>query len=338
MSTSGKPVVALVGTDSLRGKEIKNLLSDRSFPFKNIEFFDPGVEEEYSKLTQFREEPKVINNLSDEALKEMDLVFLAADKRTNRRFGRLAASQKFHAIDLSEAFVGDNEVPTIVAGINDGLVRKNKPALVANPHPATIILTPILHVINKEFGVVRAIVFVLQPVSAFEEQGIEELANQSFDLLSSAAISKKVFKAQIAFNLLSQIKPVDECGLSEAERQIMKEVREILEDKLFPISLSLIQAPVFHSYSMMMYLELRKDTSISALADKFKQSAQFKFSSPSMSCPVSSVSVAGKDKIFIGQLKEDESVPNGYWLWTAADNLIRGSALNAYEIARHIFA
>lgn len=338
MSKTGKPTIALVGTDSLRGKEIKKLLSNRSFPFKDIEFFDPGVEEEYSKLTQFRDEPKVINGLSDDALKEMDLVFLAADRKTNLKFGRLAASQKFHAIDLCESFSEDGKVPTVVAGINDDLVCKNKPALVANPHPATIILAHVLHVIKEKFGVVKAIAVVLQPVSAFEEQGIEELASQSFDLLGSASISKKVFKAQIAFNLLSQIKPIDECGFSEVERQIVKEVQEVLNVEEFPISLSLVQAPVFHGYSMMMYLELKKDTSISAFADEFKKSCQFKFSSPSLSCPVSSVSVAGKDEIFIGQLKKDESIPNGYWLWTAADNLTRGSALNAYEIARNIFA
>ena len=164
------------------------------------------------------------------------------------------------------------------------------------------------------------------------------MAKQSFALLSSASISKKVFKAQIAFNLLSQIKPIDECGFSEVERQIVKEVQEVLNVEDFPISLSLVQAPVFHGYSMMMYLELEKDTSISAFADEFKKSTQFKFSSPSMSCPVSAVSAAGKDEILVGQLKKDEHISNGYWLWAAADNLTRGSALNVYEIACKIFA
>lgn len=336
MNKRRQPRIALVGTDSLRGKEIKNILNDRNFPFKDVEFFDTEIEEEYSKLTQFRDEPKVINALSDDALNEADLVFLAADKKINQKFGKLAASQKFHAIDLCESFIEDDQVPAVVAGVNDDLVLKNNPALVSNPHPAVIILSHILHALKKTFGVARAIAFILQPVSVFEEQGIAELANQSFDLLSSASISRKVFKAQIAFNFLSQIKPIDDCGFSQEERQIVREVQEVMGAEEISLSVSLIQAPVFHSYSIMMYLELENSSSISALADEFKKSSYFKFSSPSESCPVSSVLVAGKDKIFVGQLKKDEALPSCYWLWAAADNLTRGSALNAYEIARKI--
>ncbi len=107
-ATKSKPAfrVALIGTDSLRGQEIKNLLSVKRFPLTSIDFFDPEVEEEYSKLTQYRDEPKVIHHLDARALEGFDLVFLAASEETSRTYGRLASEKGFQAIDLTGAFSG----------------------------------------------------------------------------------------------------------------------------------------------------------------------------------------------------------------------------------------
>ena len=329
---------ALVGTDSMRGIEIKEVLSQKKFPLEKIDFFDPDVEEEYSKLTDFRGEPKVIHHLDEESLVNSDLVFLAADKTINRKYGNLARKQKYKAIDLSETFNSEKEIPVVVAGINDEIILKEKPDIIANPHPVTVILSHIFYLILKEVGLSKAIAFILQPVSAFEESGIEELANQSVALLNSASLSKKVFKAQIAFNLLSYTEPMDKNGFSAVEKQIMFEIKRVLKEWNFPLTLSIIQAPVFHSYSIMTYLELKKKTEIQPLEDIFKKSPYFKLTSPSLTSPASCASVAGKDEIFIGQIKKEKSLPNSFWVWTVMDNLTRGSALNAYEIAEKVLS
>ncbi|MBM3285619.1 MAG: hypothetical protein FJY81_07070, partial [Candidatus Aminicenantes bacterium] len=166
MKSPEKFRVGVVGTDSLRGREIKNILSTKKFPLTHIEFFDPDVEEEYSKLTQFRDEPKVVHHLDPEALEGLDLVFLAADRKTNRACGRLAAEKNFQAIDLSETFSADEDVPLIVAGVNDDLIARKKFPLIANPHPAAIVLSSLLHRLDGKFGVTKAVAFILQPVSA----------------------------------------------------------------------------------------------------------------------------------------------------------------------------
>jgi aspartate-semialdehyde dehydrogenase len=150
-------------------------------------------------------------------------------------------------------------------------------------------------------------------------------------------MSKKVFKEQIAFNLLSHTERPEKDGFSPAEKQIVSEVKRVLGKEEFSLSLSLIQAPVFHTYSIMTFLELKKKTDLQGLKDLFKENAFFKLFPPSISCPVSSVSVAGKKKIYVGQIKKEESFPNSFWVWTVADNLTRGSALNALEIAKKIF-
>lgn len=330
--------LALVGTDSLRGKEMKNVLSKKKFPLAKIDFYDPDVKEEYSKLSQFRGEPKVIHSLDKNVFGSADLVFLAANKKVNREYGSLAAKKKFQAIDLSETFNSEENIPIVVAGVNDKILKTMNPGVIANPHPVTIILSHLFHLISKNFGLQKALAFVLQPVSAFEESGIGELADQSAAMLSSTLMSKKVFKAQIAFNLLCQTEPVDKDGFSSLEKQIVLEVNRVLSDSTFPLSISLVQAPVFHTYSIMTHLELKRKADIQKLKNVFKESSYFKFSPPAMTCPASSISVAGKDQIFIGRIKREESFPNGFWIWTVADNLTRGSALNAFEIAEKIFS
>ena len=299
---------------------------------EKIEFFDPYVEEKYSKLTEFRGEPRVIIPLDKAAIADYDLVFLASDKKTNREYGNLAVKKKYLAIDLSETFNADKKVSIVVGGINNITVLKKKPALIANPHPVTIILAHVLNVIFEKFHPKKIAAFVLQPASAFEEPGIKELADQSFAVLNSSPVSKKTFKTQIAFNLLSDVAPVDDDGFSSVEKRILSETKRVLNLQDLPLSVAIIQAPVFHTYSIMIHLELEERTDIPTLVDRFKKSPYFKVVSPSPSHPVSCLQVAGKDKIYIGQIKKEDSVPGKYWIWTVADNLTRGSALNAYEI------
>ncbi len=327
--------VAMVGTDSLRGKELRKILEMKNFPLKDIEFYDPDVEEEYSKLTQFRGEPKVIHHLEKDSLRSADLVFLAADKEVNREYGALASKQDFRAIDLSGTFNSEGSVPVVVAGVNDDLIKRKSFALIANPHPVAVVLSHIFHVVIRKFGIIRAISFILQPVSAFEESGIEELADQSYCLLSSESLSRKVFSEQIAFNILSHTEKADEDGFSSAEKQIQSELRRILPAQDFPLSLSIIQVPVFYTYSIMTFLELERKTDIQGMKNVFRAHPLFDLSLPTRSSPVS---VAGKEKIFIGQIKREKSFPNSFWMWTVADNLILGSALNALEIAEKILS
>ena len=336
MNAQKKFKLALVGTDSLRGKEIKNVLARKKLATFDIEFYDADVHEEYSKLTQFRKEPKVIYGLREESLAGKDIIFLAADKETNRRLGSLAAKHDVLAIDLSETFNLDEEVPLLVAGVNDDGLDPKRRSVIANPHPATVILAHFFHLILPEFGVSKAVVFILQPVSAFDDAGVQELASQSVALLNGAPPAKKVFKQQIAFNLLSHTEKPDADGFCSSERQIAAEVKRVLRRPEFPLSLSIIQAPVFHTYSLMTYCEFEKDAEIEALEALFKKNPLFKVAASRDACSASSISVSGKDEIFVGQIKKTDQFPRAFWFWLIADNLTRGSALNAFEIAKKI--
>ncbi len=334
---SRKPRLALVGPDSLKGKEILSIFAARKFPVATFELYDPDVEEEYSKLSQFRGEAKVVHALTPEALKGLDLVFLAADGKTDLRYGRLAAEKGYHALDLGETFNADPKVPLIVAGVNDSTIRKDKPPLIANPHPATIILAHLLSTLGAGFGVTKALSVVLEPVSAYAEEGIQELAEQSYALLGGSTLSKKVFPDQVAFNLLARTIKPERNGFSPLENRVTAEIRRVLAPPAPPLSLSIILAPVFHTYSIMTHFELGGDVPVTEVEACLRSNDVFRHAAAGETGVVSPATVAGKDRIHIGPVKKDPAVAKGFWIWAVADNLTVGSGLNAYGIARALF-
>ncbi|MDI6698770.1 MAG: Asd/ArgC dimerization domain-containing protein [Candidatus Saccharicenans sp.] len=328
--------VALIGTESLRAQEIKNLLSGRKLPLKSMEFYDPEVAEEYSKLTEFRDEPKVIHHPYPELLEGLDLVFLAADRETNRKFGQLALEKGFKAIDLEGSFADRPEVPQVVTGVNDRILEGREVNLVSNPHPVTIFMSRVLAAVRDSYHLKKVLAVVLQPVSAYGSAGIEELAEQSYALLSSSSLSHKIFEDQIAFNFLPEVERAGQDGFTASEKQIIQEVKKVLNPD-FDLSLSLVQAPVFHVYSLAVYLELAEEAGLQQLEKTFRNRDAFHFQSAGSARSVSNVRVASQEKIFIGHPKKDQSLPGSFWLWVAADNLTVGSALNALDIARKLF-
>jgi aspartate-semialdehyde dehydrogenase len=329
---------AVVGSDTLRGREIRSVLAARKVALRSLEFFDPDVEHEYSKLTQFGDEPKVVHHLGPDSLDGLDMVFLAADRETNAAWGRRASKRDFRAIDLCETFNTSEDVPVVVAGVNDAIVRGGKRfPLIANPHPVTIVLSRILHALGRKLGVERAVSVVLQPASAFEEEGIQELIDQSFALLGGSSLPVKTFGGQVAFNLLPQTEKPGRDGFSPLEKQILSEIRRVLDNPAFPVSLSVVLVPVFHTYSIMTYLELVETAGIAELQALFRKAFSFELTSPGKSHIVSSAASAGKNTITVGQIKKDPAAANGFWIWTTADNLTLGSAENAYEIVRGLF-
>jgi len=332
---SRKPRIALVGSDSLRGKEILSVLASKKFPLASFELFDPDVEEEYSKLSQFRDEAKVVHALNPAALEGLDLVFLAADGATNLRYGRLAAEKDFRAIDLGETFNADVKVPLVVAGINDKGLKKGRPPLVANPHSAAIVLAHLLATLRAGFGVARAVSVVLEPASAYAEEGIQELAEQSTAMLGGGTACQRVFPDRLAFNLIAaRGGRAERKGIPSLETRIAAEVRRILGPEEVPVSVSVVLAPVFHTYSIMTHVELGRDASAADLKACFEANEVFRIAIPGDDAPVTPRAVAGKDRIHLGEIRTDPALPKGFWLWAIADNLTVGSALNAYGIAR----
>ncbi len=334
MTVHPKLRFALVGTESLRGKELKSLLDRTKFPLRSMDFFDADVAEEFSKLTEFRGEPKVIHHPTRKLLEGLDVVFLASDPASNREYGLLAGELDYRAIDLVETFNKDPKVPLVVAGINDGAAAVKKARLVAIPNPAAVFLCRLLHPLRAKFGIAKAVAFVLRPASAFEEEGINELVDQSCAILSGSKVTRKVFRNQVAFNVLSRTEKPGKDGFSAPEKQLVDEVRRVLGAPAFPFTLSIVQVPVFHTYSLMAYVELEKGADLGAVEALFKSDPAFRLAGPEAGGVAAASSVAGKDEIVLGEIKAEPTIPGGFWFWVVADNLTAGSALNALAVAK----
>jgi len=326
--------VALIGTNSLRAQEIREQLASGLIPLNSIEFYDPGVEEEYSQLTEFQGEAKVIHHPDVYLLEGLDLVFLAADQETNLKFGQLAKDKGYRAIDLAGSFAGWPEVPAVVVGVNDRILDNKKIALAANPHPVSIIITQVLSALARLAPVLRSLAVVLQPASAYEQAGIEELAEESFSLLSSGNYERKIFPEQMAFNSFPLTEKAAPAGHSLKEKQVEQEIKSILSGQNISFSLSMIQVPVFHGYSLMVYTELAENRALTEVENVFKKNRLFRYFPPNSSQLISNKLVAGENEIFVGHLRRDSDRPGSFWLWVAADNLTAGSAVNALELAR----
>jgi len=328
--------LALVGSDTMRGRELKDLLDRTADLDFQMEFFDPDVKGEFHKLTDFKNEACVIQAVKAEDLARKSLVFLAADKETNRTLGRQAAKLKFKAVDLSEAFNDDPAIPLAVAGVNDDVLEGGKVRLAANPNPVTIMLAHFFQVARPAFGLKKAVAFVLRPVSAYDDPGIQELASQSASLLSGADPEKKVFDQQIAFNLLSHTEKPDAYGFCSTELQIAAELKRVLGTPDFPLLLSAAQAPVFHTYSIMLFLELVADPTLEEFEAAFGGRPEFSVTAFREGCSASAISVAGREEIFVGRLQKDPALPGAFWAWLVADDLTRGSTLNALAVGRKL--
>lgn len=334
MAPRSKFKLALVGGETLRGREIRDVLERSDWKRFELEFYDSEIKEEYSKLTDFRDEPRVVHSLQGQDFEGLDLVFAAADRETSLDLAGRAIKRKFRLLDLTESLNDDPAVPLVVAGVNDKTLKSAKIRRIANPHPVTVILSHLFHLLDPAFGLAKAVSFVLQPVSAFGDPGIQELASQSAALLSGAEPEKKVFPSQIAFNILSHTEKPDARGFCTAELQIAAEIKRVLDRSDLPLFLSAVQAPVFHTYSLMTYLELERDAEMNDLEALFADNRYFTLTPFRDGCSASSLSVAGKGEIFVGQIKQELTQPRAFWVWLVADNLTRGSALNAIEIAR----
>lgn len=311
-------------------------MENKNLPIKKIRFLDPKVKEEYSHLTDFKGEAQIIQSVKEEHLYNMDIVFFTSDTQISRKFCSLAKQYNFKAIDLCGTFNTQKEIPLIVAGVNDDILKKEN-YIIANPHPLAIILSIFIHSVSKSFNLNKILAVAFQPASEYEKSGIDELMDQSIGFLNLSKIPKKIFKEQIAFNLISRVGKIEEGGFTDIERSVIREVKRILPMKDIPLSLSLIQAPIFHTYSLLIFIEFKSSPTIPEIEDIFKKSPLFEITSPHET-PPSPVSIAGKDKIFIGQIKKDYIFSNSFWFWIVADNLTRGSVLNAVEVAEKLIS
>lgn len=324
--------VAIVGASTLKGREVKSVLSERGFPLSKLVLMDS--DEDLGRVSEFEGEPVVSLAIAEESFEYLDLVFFAGDPASTRRYAPLAQRNQFLAIDLSNAFVNDPLVPLLMRSDEffESVLEPPR-EIVSSPHPAALTVAIMLQRFSMNCRFRRCVINVFEPASEYGNPGVEELEKQTLNIFSFQPSPQRVFDRQLAFNLLSRLGEASKEKLLETETAIAAQLQVLLKGRCMLPALTLIQAPVFHAHCFSIFLELEEVPIIDEIENWMR--SEFVEVIPAKDEPPSPVQVAGTDLIQLGGIKRDFANPHGVWIWAVADNL-RLTALNSVAVAERM--
>ena len=328
--------VAIVGAGTLKGRELKDVLSDRNFPAQDIRLLDD--DESLGQLEAVGEEPTFIQSVLPEHLENVDFTFFASDETFTRNTWPMARKAGSDIIDLSYGLENEKGVllraPWVERELGLGPRVDFTPVPVTIAHPAAVVLALLMLRAQKVGSIARAVATVFQPASEYGKRGMDELHEQTVNLLSFQQLPKSVFDAQVAFNLIDRYGEKALSSLNSVESRIQRHFHSLVGDRLAVPSLMLLQAPIFHGHAFSLYLELEQaaqtEELTAALSGEHVDVLQSADESPS------NVNAAGQEQIQVF-VRRDAQQPGGFWLWAASDNL-RIAALTAVECAESMIA
>ena len=328
--------VAIVGAATLKGKELKEVLEERNFPAVDIKLLDD--DESLGQLEQVQDEVSFVQRVTADQLEHVDFTFFASDASFTHTHWKMARDAGSAIIDLSYSLEFDMKAPVRAPWIEKELGEQPQMTLESNviavAHPAAVVLALLILRARKTRKVHSIAATVMQPVSEQGRRGMDELHEQTVNLLSFQQMPMDVFDSQVAFNMIGRYGQTSSHTLESVERRIAEHLRRLLEGHAPLPSLTLLQAPVFHAHTFSIYIELEKNTSLGDFAHAI--AGEHVVIPRSAEDFPSNVNVAGKDQILV-TIRRDASHENAFWVWAAVDNL-RLAALTAVECATALAA
>ncbi len=323
--------VAVVGATGAVGEEMFKILKERNFPVRNLRAFASTRSE--GKVINFKGEKIKVENLATASLENIDIALFSAGASVSREFSPKFAKKGAVVVDNSSAFRMDEKVPLVVPEVNPHAVEKHK-GIIANPNCSTIQLVVAINPIHKRAKIKRMVISTFQSVSGTGKEAISELKSQTNDYLQGREIKKNVYPHQIAFNLLPHIGSFLPSGYTEEEMKLVNETRKIMEDNSINVTATCVRVPVFVSHSESVTLEMEKDLSVEEAREILSAApGVIVEDKPEKSIYPLPINAQGKDEVFVGRIRKDESAPNSINMWIVADNLRKGAALNTIQIA-----
>jgi len=337
LATRGKLYrAAIVGAASLKGKEIAEVLNERNFPAADVRLLDD--DESLGQLEAMGDEISFIQRVRAEQFDHVDFTFFASDQDSTRKSWKDARDAGSAIIDLSAALEDVPGATVRSLWIERERGRVTRPELQPGPcvtaHPVAVVLALLLLRARKAGTVRHAVTTIFEPASEHGQRGMDELHQQTVNLLSFQPLPKDVFDVQVAFNMVARYGQKAQPALDSVEARVLRHYQKIAGDDVLRPSLFLLQAPIFHGHALAVYLETDPAVDIAALSQSLAGD-HVAISGADEDAP-SNVSSAGQGTIQLW-LKADPVQPGGVWLWAAADNL-RISALTAVECAESMTA
>ncbi len=326
-----KPHVAIVGATGAVGIEMIKTLEKRQFPLEQLTLLASA--RSVGKSMKFRGAEVKVKELTPTAFQGIDIALFSAGGGISREFAPLAARAGCVVVDNSSAFRQDPEVPLVIPEINPEDVRKHK-NIIANPNCTTAITLMALYPLHRAFGVRRIFASSYQAVSGTGAKAIEELQRQVGQVVNGQPISREVYPHQIAFNVLPQVDSFLPDGYTREEMKMENEGRKIMHHPAFKASVTCVRVPVYRSHSVAVSAEFDQKVSMEAAREVLRKAPGLDLvDDPSRSQYPMPLFTSEKDNCQVGRLRMDCAMENGLAFWVCGDQLLKGAALNAVQIA-----
>jgi aspartate-semialdehyde dehydrogenase len=323
--------VAIVGATGLVGGLFIELLEQRNFPITEIKLLASA--DSAGKQIKFQNQWRTVQVLNEKSFKNIDFAFFSAGATVSQQYAPIAAASGSTVIDNSSAFRMEADVPLVVPEVNNHVLNTHN-KIIANPNCSTIQMVVVLKPLHQAFSLRRVIVSTYQAVSGTGKDAVSELSEQSLSILQNLEVTKRVYPHQIGFNLVPHIDKFMPDGYTKEEIKMINETRKIMNLNNLRITSTCVRVPVFTGHSISLNAEFDKRLDMEVARSLLEESPGVVVTDD----PVNSVyptpsELVGRDEVFVGRMRRDESVDNGLNLWVVADNLRKGAALNAIQIA-----
>ena len=323
--------VAIVGATGLVGQEFIKILLQRNFPMASISLL--ASDRSAGRKLSVNQEEIEVKETVPESFRGIDITLFSAGAETSRHFSPIAAQEGAVVIDNSSAFRMEPGVPLVVPEVNPEDIRRHK-GIIANPNCSTIQMVVALYPLHRVNTIKRIIVDTYQAVAGTGSAAIDELKVQSKQVLEGQATIPHVYPHQIAFNILPEIDVFLDNGYTKEEWKMVEETRKIMHADTIAISATCARVPVFVGHSEAIHVEFSQPMSADEAQRILAQAPGVRLlDDTSISLYPHPWSAAGTDEVFVGRIRQDASNPNGLVMWVVADNLRKGAALNAIQIA-----
>lgn len=328
--------VAVAGATGLVGRTILRILEERSFPVGEIRLL--ATERSAGEEITFAGRKVKVQIAAPEAFEGMQLAFFAVGTDASRVLAPMARDRGAVAIDKSNAFRMDPAVPLVVPEVN-GDALAGHPGIIASPNCSTIQMVCVLKPLDTAAGLARVVVSTYQSVSGSGRGGMDELESQLKDLHSGRPAAVRFYPRQIAANVIPHIDSFSADGYTGEERKMILESRKILGLPDLPVTATTVRVPVMVGHSEAVNVETkRKLTRAQALKVLSEAPGVVVMDDPAAGLYPTALDAAGRDEVLVGRIREDLSIENGLDLWIVSDNLRKGAATNAVQIAERLVA
>ena len=326
--------VAVAGATGAVGNQMISCLEEADFPVSSLKLL--ASSRSVGRTLRFKGDLIAVEELSEGSFKGMDIALFSAGGGTSERFAPYAAKDGCVVVDNSSAWRMDPDVPLVVPEVNPHAVAGyKKKGIIANPNCSTIQMVVALNPIHKKYHIKRIVVSTYQAVSGTGKKAIDELFDQTRAMINFLDYEKKVYPHRIAFNCLPHIDAFLDNGYTKEEMKMVNETRKILEDDTIGVTATTVRVPVFYGHSESVNVETREPISASEVKQLLETAPGIKvMDDPAKNIYPLATDGAGLDLTLVGRIRDDESVSNGINMWIVADNIRKGAATNAVQIAR----